>query len=326
MRNAFADELTSLAGEDEKLVLLAGDIGNRLFNTFKERYPGRFVNCGVAEANMTGVAAGMALCGLHPVTYTIATFNSYRCLEQIRLDVCYQNVPVVIVGTGGGLSYAPLNATHQALEDVACLRALPNMTVLCPADPWEVRALLRAALRLRRPVYLRIGKKGEPCIHSSRPELTIGKATVVRKGRDVCLIGSGTPLPGVLSAADLLQADGISAEVVSFHTVKPLDTFYLTSAFERFSLVTVVEEHSIIGGLGGSVAEWLADHSGVRGRLLRIGSPDSFLYEAASREWAHERFGLTPRAIAERVRGELDPVRRGMAVAATPSPVSDSVE
>ena len=158
MRNAFAQEITALAAEDKRIVLLSGDIGNRLFDPYKKQFPDRFYNCGVAEANMTSVAAGMALSGLRPVTYTIAAFNTVRCLEQIRVDVCYQGLPVVIVGVGGGLSYAALNATHHALEDVAFLRILPNMTVICPGDAWEVRAAVRAAIKHNGPVYVRLGK------------------------------------------------------------------------------------------------------------------------------------------------------------------------
>jgi transketolase len=168
MRNAFAAEITELAIHDPRIVLLSGDIGNRLFDRLKEQCPGRFFNCGVAEANMIGVAAGMGLCGLRPVAYTIAPFLTARCLEQIRLDRCYQRVPVVLVATGAGLSYASLNATHHSCEDIAWLRVLPNMTVLCPGDPVEVRLALRAAMQHDGPVYVRIGKKGEPVVHERR--------------------------------------------------------------------------------------------------------------------------------------------------------------
>src|SRR2546430_5284860 len=164
MRNAFATEITSLASEDERLVLLSGDIGNKLFDGYKEKFPERFFNCGVAEANMMGMAAGMALSGMRPITYTITPFTTTRCFEQIRVDVCYHNVPVIIVGVGGGLSYASLGATHHSCEDIALLRMLPNMTVICPGDAIEVRGALRAALRHDGPVYIRLGKKGEPIV------------------------------------------------------------------------------------------------------------------------------------------------------------------
>ena len=174
MRNAFAQVITELSDTCPDIVLLAGDIGNRLFDRFKEKHPDRFYNCGVAEANMTGVAAGLAFSGLRPVTYTITPFNTTRCFEQIRLDVCYPNLPVIIVGTGSGLSYSELGSTHHSMEDIAILRTLPNMHVLCPADPVEVRLALQDALRLARPTYIRIGKKGEPVIHKTIPSFEIG--------------------------------------------------------------------------------------------------------------------------------------------------------
>src|SRR3954466_2919798 len=174
MRNEFAAEITRLAAEDERVVLLSGDIGNRLFDDFKAKCPGRFLNCGVAEANMMGVAAGMAMSGLRPVCYTITPFLTYRCMEQIRIDVCYHHVPVVIVGTGAGLSYASLGATHHSCEEMGMLRLIPGLAVVAPADQVEVRAALKAALEYPGPVYMRIGKKGEPVVHQAIPEFKIG--------------------------------------------------------------------------------------------------------------------------------------------------------
>ena len=306
MRNAFAAELTALAAAGEPVVLLSGDIGNRMFDDYKARFPAQFYNCGVAEANMMGVAAGMAFCGLRPITYTIAPFTTTRCLEQIRVDVCYHNLPVIIAGVGAGLSYAANGPTHQSCEDIALLRALPNMTVVCPGDPVEVRLAMRAALRQDGPVYLRLGKKGEPIVHAEPPEFALGKAIVVRPGRDACLLATGNLLPMALEAAQVLEGAGVSAEVVSFHTVKPLDEALLAEAFGRFRLVATVEEHSILGGLGGSVAEWLADQEAPRGRLLRIGTGDVFLHEAGGQEYLRRRHGLTPEGIAERVRKRLE--------------------
>ena len=160
MRNAFAEEVFKIAGEDEALVLLSADTGNRLFDGFKEKFSERFINCGIAEANMTGMASGMCMSGLRPITYTLATFNTVRCLEQIRVDICYHNLPVTIVGVGAGLSYANLGYTHQATEDIGILRTFPNMSILCPADPMEVRGALRSAHDHDGPVYIRLGKRG----------------------------------------------------------------------------------------------------------------------------------------------------------------------
>ena len=204
MRNAFADEITRLGTADRRVVLLSGDIGNKLFDKFKQSNEGRFFNCGVAEANMMGVAAGMALSGLRPVIYTITPFTTTRCFEQIRVDACYHEAPVIIVGTGAGLAYAELGPTHHSCEDLAILRVLPNITVLAPADEIELRLCLRAALDLPGPVYMRIGKKGEPIVHKKDLALEIGRSITVQNGSDVCLISTGTMLPVVMSAAQAL--------------------------------------------------------------------------------------------------------------------------
>jgi transketolase len=302
MRNAFAAAITELAALDPRLVLLSGDIGNRLFDTFKERFPDRFYNCGVAEANMTGVAAGLAMCGLRPFTYTITPFGTTRCMEQIRVDVCYHNVPVTIVGTGSGLSYASLGPTHHSCEDVAFLRSLPNMTVICPADAAEVRQATAAVLTLAGPAYIRLGKKGEPAVHQQLPPFTIGKGITIREGGDVCLLGMGNMVSVAADAAGLLQTEGLSAKVVSLHTVKPLDDELLRDTFGRFQTVAVVEEHSRIGGLGSSIAEWLVAERISPHRLLLFATPDVFLCEAGSQRYARQRFGLTAEAIARQIR------------------------
>lgn len=300
MRNAFAKEMTQLAQNDARLVLLSGDIGNKLFDDFKKVDPARFYNCGVAEANMMGVAAGMALSGFRPVIYTITPFTTTRCFEQIRVDVCYQQAPVIIVGTGSGLSYTELGPTHHSLEDMAILRTLPGMCVLAPCDANELRLMLRAALQQNNPVYIRIGKKGEPNIHSNLTNLNIGEAIVVEEGQDIALLAAGTLMPEVLKAATILKQHGLSTEVVSFHTIKPLDTHYLASVAKRFKLIVTIEEHGLIGGLGGAVAEWCAQHASF-GKLLCFGTPDDFLHEVGSQEYARDKFGLVGEKIAERV-------------------------
>lgn len=305
MRNAFAQQITELAQRDERVVLLSGDIGNRLFDDLKARCPDRFFNCGVAEANMISMAAGMAMSGLRPVCYTITPFITYRCMEQIRVDVCYHHVPVVIVGTGAGLSYASLGATHHSCEEMGMLRLLPGLAVVAPADAMEVRGALKAALKHPHPVYIRIGKKGEPVIHKTEPDFQIGKAIAVREGKDVCLLSAGNLLPVALETANLLAAQNVSTKVVSFHTVKPLDEDTLANAFANFKLVVTIEEHSVLGGLGGSVAEWLADHSPAKARLLRCGTADEFLHETAEQEEAREHYGLTAAAMADRIRKTL---------------------
>lgn len=304
MRNAFADEITRLAQQDERIVLLSGDIGNKLFDKFKDVDESRFYNCGVAEANMMGVAAGMALSGLRPVIYTITPFTTTRCFEQIRVDACYHKAPVIIVGTGSGLSYAELGPTHHSLEDIAILRTLPGLQVMAPCDTTELRLGLRCAVKESGPVYIRIGKKGEPAIHSGTPDLRIGKAIVVREGTDVSMLATGTIMPEVLKAADILGVRGISCEVVSFHTVKPLDSEHLTLASKRVKLLATIEEHSLIGGLGSAVAEWRAVMNSAT-PLISIGTPDEFMHEVGTQEYARHKYGLTPENIASRILSAL---------------------
>ena len=302
MRNAFADELTKLGNEDPRVVMLSGDIGNRLFDKFKDKHPSRFFNCGVAEANMMGVAAGMAMNGLRPVAYTITPFVTTRCLEQIRTDVCYHEAPVTIVAVGAGLAYSGLGPTHHACEDISFLRSIPNMVVICPGDAFEVRGALRAAMQQDRPVYIRMGKKGEPVVHSGAiTDFQIGKAITIAEGNDVCLLSTGNMLPEAVEAGHKLKERGISAKVVSFHTVKPLDEACLKDTFSRFKLVATLEEHSLIGGFGAAVSEWLADTETQPKKFLRFGTPDAFFKKSGEQEYARQVLGLTGHQIAEKV-------------------------
>ena len=306
MRNAFADEITKLGSIDPRVVMLSGDIGNKLFDKFKEENGERFYNCGVAEANMMGMAAGLALSGLRPVVYTITPFTTTRCFEQIRVDVCYHEAPVIIVGTGAGLSYASLGPTHHSVEDIAILRTLPGMSILCPCDQLELRAGLKAALNHDGPVYMRIGKKNEPVIYKEQPDLTIGKAITIREGDDIALINTGNMMPVVLEVADKLKEKNISARVESFHTVKPLDTERLKELFEKYKFVVVVEEHGLIGGLGSSVAEWLVKQNYDGRKMISFGTSDNFLHELGSQNYARKQFGLTSENMFETIMSALN--------------------
>jgi len=306
MRNAFAKAITELGDFYPNLVLLAGDIGNRLFDKFKEKHPSRFYNCGVAEANMTGVASGLAATGLQPITYTITPFNTVRCLEQIRLDICYPNLPVIVVGTGAGLSYAGLGATHHSMEDIAILRTLPNMHIVCPADPVEVRLAVNDALRLKRPTYIRLGKKGEPVIHQKDPDFEIGRGIEMRAGTDVAILGVGVMLSVALETAEQLQKKGVSTKVVSLHTVKPLDDILLSKLFAEQKLVVVLEEHGLIGGAGSAVLEWGNAKRADLGKLVCFGGPDRFLSACGDQEEARILLELTPEKITQKILAHLN--------------------
>lgn len=302
MRNTFADEITKIAQERADLVLLSGDIGNRLFDKFKEIAPDRFYNCGVAEANMVTVAAGMASCGLRPVCYTIATFLTYRVIEQIRLDLGYHHQKVVLVGTGAGLSYASLGATHHSLEDMGMLRLIPGMAVLAPADAMELRPALRAALDYDEPVYIRIGKKGEPVVHESVPDFRIGRAMKLREGRRVWILSLGNMLSIAMEAAEGLAAGGVDCGVASMGSLKPLDTEFLAEIFGSADVVATLEEHSVLGGLGTAVAEWRAASAPAsQAQLLVFGTPDEFLHQTTHQLSAREWAGLTTDNIVDRM-------------------------
>jgi transketolase len=300
MRNAFADEMTQLAKADPRVMLLSGDIGNKLFDPFKKVAAKRFLNCGIAEANMMGVAAGLALNGLRPVVYTITPFTTTRCFEQIRVDVCYHEAPVVIVGTGSGLSYAELGPTHHSLEDLAILRTLPGMQVIAPCDATEMRQALRQSLQSTHPTYIRIGKKGEPAIHDPNVDFKIGKAIKILDGKDILIVATGTLMPNVLAAAKLLGTEGLSAQVASFHTIKPLDEDYLQQAFKDCKLVVTVEEHGRLGGLGSAVSEFISQF-GSHPPLLRLGTLDEFMHEMGTQEYARIRYGLDAPGIARQI-------------------------
>ena len=291
MRNAFAKEITNLSADNKKIVLLSGDIGNKLFDPFKSISADNFFNCGIAEANMMGVASGMAMSGLRPIVYTITPFTTTRCLEQIRVDACYHNVPVIIVGTGSGLSYASLGPTHHSLEDFAIFRAIPNITIMAPADEIELKHCLVNALKLNSPVYIRIGKKGEPIISSEDGSFEVGKSITLKDGKDVCLIGAGTIMPEVLKASELLEEKKITCRVESFHTIKPLDEDTLNDVFSKFSVISVIEEHSKIGGLYGAISEYYAS-SKFDTNILCFGVQDEFMHEVGSQQYAREKYGL----------------------------------
>jgi transketolase len=298
MRNAFADEITNLAKKDKKIVLLSGDIGNRLFDKFRTRFPERFYNCGIAEACMTGVASGIAHLGLSPITYTIATFNTVRCLEQIKLDICYPNLPVVIVGTGAGLSYASLGATHHSLEDIAFLRAIPNLKILCPSDPEEVRKLLKDALKMKGPVYLRLGKKNEPII---RPRKRIGKSDLIIKGKTNLLISVGNILKFVIEASNELKRKKINNAVIDLRYVKPLDSKVLKIAFKEFKKIFVVEEHYITGGVGSSIIEWTKKNSFNSDNVFLLGADNKFVNSSGNQFSARDKVGLSIKNIVNKV-------------------------
>lgn len=304
MRHAFIDTLIKQATKNKRIILLTGDVGFTVLEDFRDKFPTRFFNVGVAEQNMIGVATGLALTGKIVFVYTIATFASMRAFEHIRNDVGLHQLPVTIVGSGAGLCYGHASVTHHAQEDISLMRVVPGMTVLCPADPFEVAWATRTAIRLKKPVYLRLGKKGESVLGKKTPQPRFGKGRSLQIGKDVAIIATGNIAESALQAAQILSQKNITASVVSLHTLKPLDADLVKKLSHRFPLLVTVEEHTTVGGLGSAVAEVLAGE-GRNTVLLSLGIPDRFVTEIGSHEFLRERVGLAPKQIAERIWNSL---------------------
>jgi transketolase len=305
MRNAFLAELYELAQQDERITFVTGDLGYTVVEKFMETLPKQFLNAGVAEANMTSVAAGMALTGKIVFTYSIANFPTLRCLEQIRNDVCYHKVNVKVVSVGGGFAYGSMGATHHAIEDLAVMRALPNLTVVAPGDPAEARAATRAVVEHQGPCYLRLGKAGEPMVHGGPIEFKLGKAIRLRDGRHATLMSTGGMLKTATLAADRLTAAGISVRVVSMHTIKPLDEEEVLAAARETGALFTLEEHSVIGGLGSAVAEVLSEGDCPKVPFKRLGMPSAFSPHIGSQGYLLKQHGLSDEGVASTVQQTL---------------------
>lgn len=302
MRAAFINTLFEKAIQDERIVLMVGDLGFGVVTPFMEKLPKQFINAGVAEQNMTGLAAGMAMSGKIVFTYSIANFPVLRCLEQIRNDVCYHNVNVRIVSVGGGMAYGAVGPSHHATEDIAVMRALPNMMVVCPGDPLEAKLATQALIDHHGPAYLRLGRSGEPSIYgTSLPSFELGKAIVVREGKDIAFISTGGMLPHALAAAEQLQRIGLDAWIISMHTVKPLDEAMVLEIANTVEGIFTLEDHSVIGGLGSAVAEVIAE-KGIYPRVFRrIGLQGSFSSVVGDQAYLHHYYGLDAEGIAKTV-------------------------
>jgi len=301
MRTTFVHTLLDLAKKDKRIMLLTGDLGYSVFEPFNETLPKQFLNCGVAEQNMMGVAAGLAIEGFIPVVYSIVPFASMRCFEQIRNDICYQNLSVKIVGVGAGFSYGALGYTHYGVEDVGILRTLPNLTIIAPGDPVETKLATRAIISYPGPVYLRLGKAGEPVIHKNLTSLGIGRGILIEDGDDVTIIATSTIVDNAFTAAELLKKRGISVRFVSMPTIQPIDKALILSCARQTKHIVTVEEHSINGGLGSAVSEILTE-SQYCVPFLRIGVTDVLVHGFGRQEYMRDKNGLTPNKIAGRVR------------------------
>ena len=305
MRTAFIDTLLQLAEADERVILVVGDLGFGVVDSFARRLPSRIINSGVAEQNMTGLAAGIALSGKVVFTYSIANFPTLRCLEQIRNDVCYHEANVKVVAVGGGLAYGSLGFSHHATEDLAILRSLPNLTVVAPGDPVETRHATVALANQKGPCYLRLGRAGEPVVHATDIDFRLGRAITVREGSDVTLVTTGGVLAAAVEVAEELAASHVQARVISMHTIKPIDEEVLLLAARETGAIVTIEEHSILGGLGGAVAEVLLENLTEPVRFRRVALADRFISQAGSQAFLRASQGVDRKGIIRAVGAVL---------------------
>lgn len=305
MRDRFVSTLMGLAAEDPNVHLVTGDLGFGVLKPFWERFPEQFTNAGIAEQNMTSFAAGMALEGKTVFTYSIGNFPTVRALEQIRNDCAYHEANVKIVCVGGGFVYGSLGMSHHATEDLAIMRALPNVTVVAPSDPSQAQLATEAIYARPGTCYLRLGRGGEPELNCSAHGFQIGRAMPVLDGSDVALLFTGAIGDEVLEARRMLASDGVSAAVVSFPTVKPIDADAIATLAARFGLLVTVEEHNVTGGFGGAVAEVLAGLPELRARLVRVGLADKYSSIVGSQKYLRDVYGMSARKISARVREVL---------------------
>ncbi len=305
MRQTCLNMVHELARRDERVVFIGSDLSPGLLADMKKEMPERWYMEGITEANVIGMAAGMAMEGFVPYVNTIATFITRRCYEQVAVDLCLHNLPVRLIGNGGGLVYAPLGPTHLAIEDIAIMRALPNMTVTAVCDAKEMVRLMNATLGWPNPIYIRLAKGGDPVVSREELGFAIGKAIPMRRARSkraIVLMATGVMTTNCLKAAELLAKDGIDASVVHFHTVKPLDEEAVLEFARDAELVATVEEGVKIGGFGSAVADIMIEHMGAAlPPILRLGLPDEFPHNYGLQDDLFDIYGLMPAQIAARI-------------------------
>lgn len=306
MRDTFVKTLIAIAKEDKDVHLVTGDLGFGVLRPFWEQLPDQFTNAGISEQNMTSLAAGMALEGKVVFTYSIGNFPTLRAIEQIRNDCAYHNANVKIVCVGGGFVYGALGMSHHATEDLAMMRALPEVTVLAPSDLVEAECATKAIYHQPGTCYLRLGRGGEQRIHGNIDAFAIGKAIKIKDGERAAIFSTGAIFDEVPKAVDLLGEQGIVPAVYTFPTVKPIDRETIEACVERFELIATVEEHNIVGGFGSAVSEVVAELRGVRARVLRIGLHDAYSSIVGSQKYLRDVYGMSARKIFASVQEALN--------------------
>ncbi|MDX2073987.1 MAG: transketolase C-terminal domain-containing protein [Alphaproteobacteria bacterium] len=308
MRKTCVDMVYTLAKKDPRVVFIGSDLSPGLLKDMKAEFPDRTFMEGVAEQNIIGMAAGFALEGYIPYVNTIATFITRRCFEQVAVDACLHHLPIRLIANGGGLVYAPLGPTHLAIEDIAIMRSLPNMTVVAVSDAEEMTRFMEKSLDWPHPIYIRMAKGGDPIVSRAELGFEIGKAILLKDTRSpnpVLLITTGITTNRALTAAEQLEREGIHARVLHMHTIKPLDEKAVLDYAADASLVMTVEEHTLVGGLGSAVAECLMDNGAGNVQLKRLGIPDSFAKHYGTQDDLLKTYGLQPDQIAQSVRDAL---------------------
>lgn len=305
MRDTFVKTLLELARENPNVELITGDLGFGVLKPYYETLPDQFVNAGIAEQNMASVAAGMALSGKIMFVYSIGNFPTLRCLEQIRNDCAYHNANVKIVCVGGGFVYGALGMSHQATEDLAILRALPEIVVMAPGDAAEAAACTRALVEHPGTAYLRLGRGGEKCIHDHLDHFEIGKAIKVKDGKDIAIFSTGAIYEEVKGACDILLESGYDPAVYTFPTIKPIDKDVITQSAENYKIIVTCEEHNVIGGFGSAVAEVMAEIRQRTAYLVRIGLNDEYSIKVGNQKYLREQYGMAAHQIAKRVLEEM---------------------
>jgi len=304
MRDGFIRTVLELAKENKDLELITGDLGFGVLKPFWEALPDQFLNAGIAEQNMTSMAAGMALEGKAVFTYSIGNFPTLRCLEQIRNDCAYHGANVNIVCVGGGFAYGSLGVSHHATEDLAVMRALPDVAVFAPADRVEAAAVAKAVVNYPGTCYIRLGRGGEKLARETIDHFEVGKALPVQEGSRVAIFTTGDIYGEAAAAASLLEQQGIKPGLYTFPTVKPLDEEMVRACARRYDLIVTCEEHNILGGLGSAVAEVLAE-SAAGTRLVRLGITGSYCTAVGDQKYLRGLYGLTGEQMAERILKEL---------------------
>ena len=306
MRGTFVNTLSDMMIRDERIIVVTADMGFATFEALRDKFPKRFINTGVSEANAAGVSAGLAMSGYTVFFYAQAEFVTLRCFEQVRLDIASNNLNVKLVGTSSGYTLGQYGVSHFALEDVAVMRALPNMSIFCPGDLYEAEEITKLACSFNGPAYIRIGRSNsakDVRIHPKLPKINAGEPITVMEGGGPTIVSTGSMLFLAKEAADLLRKSGASAKLVSLPTIKPLNEKKILSLFKNTKSIYVLEEHSAIGGLGTAIAEIVADY-GLPYRVVRLGTADTFLHTTGSRDYLLSLSGLTPNIIADKIKGD----------------------